>query len=225
MSRKVFFVAALTVAAFALTAADASAQFRNRGGRGGTGSPILDYGSQYLGNSLYGNGITVPGTNFTIPGTGSNYNNNNYGNYPGNYNNTYGNYYGNNYGTPYQSGYSPLYQNGYRSGQYYNTSPNYYTVPQTYGSTQVVPSAYSSSDTSQIAMLNVQLPMANAEVWLNDTLTTPQGMDRQFQSPPLDSSKNYTYTVKARWMEGDRMVEKTKDVKVEPGKTSTVSFR
>ncbi len=208
MSRKVLFAAALTVAGFALTATDASAQ--RRGGRG-TGI----YGNQYYGNS-YGSGITIPGTNYTIPGTG---------------------YSGNNYGSNYGTYGQPGYQSGYRSGQYhqngqyynsvpnYSMTPNYYTVPQTYGSTQVVPSDYSPSDTSQIAMLNVQLPMANAEVWLNDTLTTPQGMDRQFQSPPLDSSKSYSYTVKARWTDDVKVMEKTKDVKVEPGKTSTVSFR
>ena len=216
MSRKVLLVAALTIAGFALAATDASAQFRNRGGRGSGGTG--NYGNQYYGNSL-GSGITIPGTNFTIPGTG--YSGNNYSG-----NNYSGNNYPGNYGSQYQNGY------GYQNGQYYNTVPNgfnsnsgYYTVPQIYGSTQVVPAAYSPSDTSQIAMLNVQLPMANAEVWLNDTLTTPQGMDRQFQSPPLDSSKRYSYTVKARWTDGDRVMEKTKDVKVEPGKTSTVSFR
>jgi uncharacterized protein (TIGR03000 family) len=206
---------ALTLVGIALTAGDASAQFR-RGGRGGSGggyiSPSYGYGNGY-GNSYYGNtapGITIPGTGITISGS--------------NYGSSYGSpYYGGNYGNSYGN-YGSQYQRGFRGNSYYNTVP-YNTVPY-YTTPETTTSLYTPSDTSQIATLNVQLPTSDAQLWLNDTFTTsPTGMDRQFQSPPLDPAKNYSYTVKIRWTDDGKVMEKTKDVKVEPGKTSTVSFR
>lgn len=211
MTRKAWFAAALTLAGVALTSADASAQFRNRGGRGNMN-----------GNARPNNGITIPGTNYTIPGT---FNSNNLNN----------GYYGN---SGYQNDYGPRsgqfsnngqFNNGRYSnnGQYY-TAPGSTTMPQMYGSTMpITPAGYSSpSDSSQVARVMVQLPAQDAELWVNDSaLTTTRGMDREFQSPPLDPAKNYTYTVKTRWTVDGKTMEKSRDVKVEPGKTATVSFR
>ena len=199
MIRNTLLAAALAVTGFVATSEEASAQ-RGRGGRGVSGSPT--YGNQYFGHPFYAQpgislGVVIPGTNFGVT-------------------------YNGNYGSQYQYSY------GTRGGQYYQTVPSYYyTTPGYTGVPEsvVAPAVYAPTETSNIATLMVQLPTSEAQLWLNDNLTTPVGMDRQYQSPPLDSAKNYSYTVKIRWMEDGKVMEKSKDVKVEPGKTSTVSFR
>ena len=221
MIRNAMLALTLTAGGVVLTSGDAPAQSRNRGA---TANSIYNLASPYLGNANVAPGI-APYLGNIFPNTGNSRSNfNGYGNgYSGNgvpqFQNSYRN--GRYYGTP-----TPGYYNG-ATPDYYNSTSGYYTVPQTLGTTPPIPTqpTYAPAEVSQIATLAVQVPSADAQVWLNDTLTAPQGMDRQFQSPPLDPAKNYTYTVKARWMVDGKVMEKTRDVKAEPGKTSTVSFR
>ena len=60
---------------------------------------------------------------------------------------------------------------------------------------------------------------------LGSSATTQQGIQRTYKSPPLEPGKEYTYTVKARWMMDGKPVEQTREVNVRAGHTSQVNFR
>jgi uncharacterized protein (TIGR03000 family) len=131
-------------------------------------------------------------------------------------------------------GYSPYYQ-GYGYGypaEYYNTVPNYAANPGLYYSqpavqtqpTRVYQSFYSEPPQQFVAM-TVVVPTATAQVWFENTLTTQQGTERLFRSPALEPGKNFTYTIKARWMENGTAVERDRQVNVQAGQKITVNFR
>jgi len=207
MIRSAFLLLTLAGSTLLLTPGDVSAQ--RRGGYRG--------GGYYGGNNW---GVVVsPG--YGVSGyysSGSPYYGYGYRPY------SYGGYYGGYSYSPYS--YS---QSGYYSPSYNYSAPAYSTsgytvVPQT--SNGISPASYSTSESSQnVAHLNVMLPAADAEVWLGNSQTTQQGMQRLFQSPALEPGKDYTYTVKARWTSDGKAVEQTRDVNVRAGQTSNVDFR
>jgi len=66
---------------------------------------------------------------------------------------------------------------------------------------------------------------ANAEVWFgNEKASLQQGPVREFESPPLTPGDEYTYSIRARWMENGRTVERTKNVDVKAGSVVRVDF-
>jgi uncharacterized protein (TIGR03000 family) len=66
---------------------------------------------------------------------------------------------------------------------------------------------------------------ADAQVWFENRATTQQGMERLFQSPPLEPNQDFTYTIKARWMENGQAVTRERQVHVQAGQSVTVDFR
>jgi uncharacterized protein (TIGR03000 family) len=86
-------------------------------------------------------------------------------------------------------------------------------------------SFYSPSQGGTDAMIKVEVPDPNARVYFDDAPTRQMGTERVFTSPPLDANKSYTYTVRATWMENGREVNRSKDVKVQAGRTAMVDFR
>lgn len=212
---------AVAMAALLWTAMPAAAQ-RHGGGHGGgyhgghVGGWGGHYGSHYGGWGRYG-GWGGFGLGLALG-------------YP-----SWGGYYG--WGYPSYSYYS------YPSYGYYN---DYYIQPYVYGypaysypsydtytySNPAVPAAtYEGAEESSItgasntARLNIRVPDANAQVWIEGQKTNQQGMLRQFVSPPLDPDRNYTYHVTARWQQNGREVEQTKDFAVHAGDRLTVDFR
>jgi len=156
------------------------------------------------------------------------------GNYPG-YSSGWGgysspSYYG--YSNPGYSSYyysSPLY--GYPSYSY--SYPSYYATPS-YGSSTTVTvapasSSYQSfypSDTtrdSRTAYVRVHVP-ADAEVWFEGQPTQQRGSDRLFVSPPLKPDTNYSYEIRARWMDNGREVDQTRTARVRAGSEASVDF-
>jgi uncharacterized protein (TIGR03000 family) len=131
-------------------------------------------------------------------------------------------YYGSPYYTYGYSTFSPSY--AYDSAQNYippTTSTSSYT-PQN----GVAQAGYTTAGDSQFkATLTVLLPSADADIWLGDTRTITQGMERKFESPALEPGRDYHYTVKARWMVDGKPVEQTRVVPVHAGQSSTVNFR
>jgi len=73
--------------------------------------------------------------------------------------------------------------------------------------------------------ITVMLPHSNTEVWFEDTPLPQTGKERTFNTPPLSDNKTHNYTVKARWLDGDKPVEKSLPVSVKAGETATVDFR
>jgi uncharacterized protein (TIGR03000 family) len=75
------------------------------------------------------------------------------------------------------------------------------------------------------ATVRVTVPDPDARVYFDDELTRQTGPERTFNSPPLDPSKSYTYTVRATWTENGREVSRSQDVKVQAGREAAVDFR
>jgi uncharacterized protein (TIGR03000 family) len=128
-------------------------------------------------------------------------------------------------------GYSPLYLgSGYGySPSYYYATPSYGVIPMTYAEpapTQIRQSYYGApAALQQSVSVTVLVPAADAQVWFENRATTQQGMERLFESPPLEPNHNFTYTVKARWLENGRAVDRERRVSVQAGQSVTVNFR
>jgi len=199
MKRNGILVALALATLFAFTA---TADAQRRGGRGYGGRAYTGgyynhgyYNPGYYNHGHYGHGYGYyPG--ITI-GIGSGY-------YPyGSYASTYGGY-----------GYVP-------STTY--VDPGYPSVAGYPGDTSRESLYYSPDQEDNTARLRVLVP-ANAKVWVGGQETGQAGTEREFGSPALTPGKTYTYEVKARWMQGDRPVEKTRQVKVMANQTTTVDF-
>jgi uncharacterized protein (TIGR03000 family) len=73
------------------------------------------------------------------------------------------------------------------------------------------------------ATMNVRVP-AGAEMWFEGSKTGQRGAVRTFVSPPLEPGQGYTYAVRARWNEGGKEIEQTKQVHVKAGERVDVQF-
>jgi uncharacterized protein (TIGR03000 family) len=71
--------------------------------------------------------------------------------------------------------------------------------------------------------VTVRVPV-DAEVWFGGQKTRQTGTLRQFVSPPLTTDQDYSYEVRARWMEGGKEVVQVRHVAVSAGSRSIVDF-
>jgi uncharacterized protein (TIGR03000 family) len=154
----------------------------------------------------------------------------------------YGGYYGSYYRPYYGGYYSPYAYGSYTP--YYGTMYGYSTVPYTgysYGQpqitynvtgmasagapqTQTYQSFYSPPSSNDRLSLRILVPAADARVWVDNTLTDRQGTDRSFVSPQLTPGQQYSYTVRASWMENGREVTRQKVLSFTPGQQLTINF-
>ena len=74
------------------------------------------------------------------------------------------------------------------------------------------------------AYLQVLLPNAEGDVWLNDIKMTATGAERLYRSPPLEPG-TYTYRVKVAYLQGGNPVTTERTVEVSPSKTAVADFR
>jgi uncharacterized protein (TIGR03000 family) len=132
-------------------------------------------------------------------------------------------------------------------GGYYGGSPYYYgtnSLSYYYDSTPIVvtgpASQYDSSTGAPTdstpappqanpvdpgeARVTVVLPVADAQVWFNDSPTTTQGQQREYRTTGLESGKTYKYTIRAQWQEGEKTVTQTRIVPVQAGQMSVANF-
>jgi len=202
--RKTVLILSLVAATWLAASNDAFAQRGILGGRG-IGIGVGRYGGGNYGG--YGRGYYGGGY------------------YPGSYGTSY---YGGGYGSGYyRGGYGSAYSPGYYGSNYYSNSypaystPMYYSDPivQTSG-TDYRQSFYLEPNSST---LTVRVPNPDAEVWFDDTLTKQRGMERIFHTPALQQAG--IYTIKARWTENGRTIEREQRVQVQPGQPATVEFR
>jgi uncharacterized protein (TIGR03000 family) len=212
-------VVALTLAGLLLCIGPASAQ---RFGRAG-------WAPAYGWNYGYANGYTPYWAGYPTGWFG--YNTYSYSS-PQNF--TYGNYYhpfsGNYWGYSYNE---PQVYSFYDAGAY--STPGYtgYYAPAytgqyaASGTNMRYEGAYESSDENlnnpNAISVNVRVP-ANAKIWFDGQPTQQQGGFRQFISPPVQSGKAYSYTIKAEWTENGQKVEKTKEVNVHAGDRVTLDM-
>jgi uncharacterized protein (TIGR03000 family) len=72
-------------------------------------------------------------------------------------------------------------------------------------------------------IVTVDVP-PDADVWFNGAPTAQKGTVRRYISPVLAPGMNYTYYVRARWMEDGVAVDQTRRVSVRAGDQLTVNF-
>ncbi len=126
--------------------------------------------------------------------------------------NVTGIYSGSNYSPSRSGGNGPGYYYGSYSTPpaYYNTAPSYYYTP-------------AAVETPNFASIDIRVP-ASAEIWFDGEKTSQTGNQRTFVSPQLAPDRTFTYEIRARWTEGDKVVDLKRPVKVQAGRISKVDF-
>jgi uncharacterized protein (TIGR03000 family) len=113
------------------------------------------------------------------------------------------------HGTYTQPGYSG------RSTPSYSYTPSYYYSPST-----VRP----MSESARAASVDLRVP-ANAEVWVDGSLTSQRGEARTFQTAPFAPGQSFTYDIRARWKDaGGKEVDQTRQVSLQAGQNMKVDF-
>ena len=163
-------------------------------------SPYSPYANPYGGYGYPYGGYGYPYAGYRSP----------YGGYG------YPNPYGANTGVPPR--YYPTYAGTARQPYYPNPQP--VVVYQACASRQ--PQVVASEN--QPVVLNVRVPTADAEVWVEGDKTTQKGLTRSYVSPPVVAGYLYSYKIKARWVEGNRTSIETRMVYVHAGDRQTVDF-
>ena len=119
-------------------------------------------------------------------------------------------------------GYSPYYQDyGYGGAPSYYPPP-VYLAPATQDRQSYYPAPVAAQQTVHMTVL---VPAANAQVWFDGNATSQQGMERMFESPALQSGHNYSYTIRARWMENGKAVTRERQIQVQAGQNVSVNLR
>ena len=73
------------------------------------------------------------------------------------------------------------------------------------------------------AEITILVP-ANAEIFFDGQPTTERGAQRRYVTPPLNVGEKYTYAIRARWREGGRVVEQTRNLEVTGGARVRLDF-
>lgn len=213
----------------------------DRGGRRGGGCCGCYGGGYGMGyGGCYGMGMGMGGGGCYGMGMG-------YGGSRMGYGGGWGSGYGMGYGGGWGSGYGMGYGGGYGYGGYTLTGnwPNIggyangammsgwgWNSPGTLGGAYLnsgtTQSFYYNSGLNNSAAANeativVRMP-ASASLSIDGQQTQQRSNTRIFTSPPLQSGKTYTYTLRAEMDRGGRLVRDTKTVEVSAGKRSEVTF-
>jgi uncharacterized protein (TIGR03000 family) len=101
---------------------------------------------------------------------------------------------------------------------------NAYLPPVSSSPSTYYGSLNSPSTAQNQANIRVTVPTSDAEVWFNGAETRERGTVRDFVSPTLTSGKTYSYEIRARWREGDREMDQTREVEVHAGDSINVAF-
>lgn len=72
--------------------------------------------------------------------------------------------------------------------------------------------------------MDVKLPHADAELWVNQTKTAMTGSERAFESPALAEGKEFRYELVAKWTQNGASKSDTRSVVVAGGKVVRVDF-
>jgi uncharacterized protein (TIGR03000 family) len=89
--------------------------------------------------------------------------------------------------------------------------------------TVVNPTAPTPAPAAGTAEVDLHVP-PDAQVWFDGSPTKQTGEWRTYTSPPLPPDKTFHYDVRARWTNGDQVVDQTRSVEVRAGKRATVDF-
>jgi len=210
---KIFSVGSLAALGFVLTCGDAEAGlFRKKNKGGGCCQPVA--ATSCCGGGYAGGGYGYASSGYGYAGGGYGYA-------------SASPCCGSSYATmPGQPGYATMPgQPGYTVG---GTPPLAMPMAAT-GSTTgtgVVIAGGTGTATGQPGIITVMVPTADAQVWFEDTALPQTGKERTFKAPIPNDGQSHTYNIKAKWTnESGKSVEKTVQVTVKSGQTSTADFR
>jgi len=130
------------------------------------------------------------------------------------------------YASSYPYGYSSY---SYPSYSYYTPSYSYAVQPSTFAYEGTPASSESfyppeSAVQDNDVHIKVNVPSPDAQVWFEGAPTQQRGTVREFESPPLTPGQNYTYHIRARWMENGQLRDQTRNVIVQAGQHLMVDF-
>lgn len=101
---------------------------------------------------------------------------------------------------------------GYRSSFVRLATPSVNSMPVT------------SNTASNCCRVDVRLPHADAELWVNRTKTATSGAERTFETPELTDGREFRYEVEAKWVRNGVAMAATKNVVVAGGRSVMVDF-
>jgi uncharacterized protein (TIGR03000 family) len=105
---------------------------------------------------------------------------------------------------------------------YTESGPGYYTYRSAYPSTEIV---NNMPDPGPSALAAVRVPNPDAQLWIEGQEMTSRGLLRTFISPPLESGKDYSYTMRAIWVDNNgKTVDQTQVLPVRAGQRLAVDF-
>jgi len=222
MMNKIFSVGSLAALGFVLTCGDAEAGlFRKKNKGGGCCQPVA--ATSCCGGGYAGGGYGYASSGYGYAGGGYGYASaspccgSSYATMPGQPGYAI---------MPGQPGYAIMPgQPGYTVG---GTQPLAMPMAAT-GSTTgtgVVTAGGTGTATGQPGIITVMVPTADAQVWFEDTALPQTGKERTFKAPIPNDGQSHTYNIKAKWTnDSGKTVEKTVQVTVKSGQTSTADFR
>jgi uncharacterized protein (TIGR03000 family) len=144
------------------------------------------------------------------------------------YRNSYFRPYGYGYfGYPYVYGYGGYLSSYYGYPSYYYSYPSDYYVNGNndfYGDAPPAGEYVVGRPVSDVAQVQFRLPDPQATLWVQGQQIPSTGTMRQFRSPQLDPSQQYTYTVKAEWNDNGKRVTDERRVKVQANALAVVDF-
>ena len=74
--------------------------------------------------------------------------------------------------------------------------------------------------------IKVHLPVPEARLWVDETLTRASGVERLFRSPVRDKERTYAYQLKAEWTDADgRVVQRKARVSFRGQEDVIIDFR
>jgi uncharacterized protein (TIGR03000 family) len=138
-------------------------------------------------------------------------------------------------GAGYWYGYAPSFAYEYGSNRLIPVAGGYQTVygasassvmpePPTPGPSLLTSSTAVLPPRSKMATVDVFVADAKAEVWFNGTKMPQMGQQRNFTTPEMEAGKQYSYEVRAKWMQNGMQYDKTRTVTVRAGEQVGITF-
>jgi uncharacterized protein (TIGR03000 family) len=119
---------------------------------------------------------------------------------------------------------------GYADGDY---GAGYYSPDNSYVYDEYPPEGYVSEENAEptyataagdVAHVTVRLPAPDAVLYFNGARMLAEGQTRTFDTPPLESGQDYYYTVRVRWTQNGKKMEKSRTLDVRAGQNYTMDF-
>ncbi len=126
--------------------------------------------------------------------------------------------------TTYYSSYPSYTTYSYPRYAYYDNAYPRYTYVQQPVTSQSVIVREPDQDVAVRARIEVRLPDPEGEVWFEGHKTQSMGTTRNFDTPPLEPGKTYTYHLTAAWHHNGNLVTDKRVVEFTAGTTVIVDF-